>query len=144
MNRIRFSFLAAALVGALTGACNKKCKDCPPPAPAVPCPSVNPATTPPPSRPDPEPPMPGSAGGGGGPGACTEGGCMVNKHVCSMAKCLTPPTSGAATAPSCEYGPTLTDGCRCHRGDKRQCGGTGTWKTCVEVNDEETKWGPCI
>jgi hypothetical protein len=146
MNRTRFGFLAALLVGGATGACDKKCKECPPPSPALPCPSVTPTAAPTPCVPEPEPTAGGTAGGGGGPGACADWACKSGTHFCTKAKCLTPPSSsgGTTTDLNCEFGPTLIGVCRCHLGDKRQCGTTATWKTCVEVNATETKWGPCI
>jgi hypothetical protein len=139
MNRIRFSFLAAMLVGSATAAC--KSKDCPPAPNPTPCPTGSEKMVPP-IVPSTTPEPMGSAGAGGGPGACTEMACMVGQHECTKAECITSATSTLGIK-ICEFGPTLVGACRCHVGDRRPCGTTGLWKTCIAFSATETRWGTC-
>jgi hypothetical protein len=149
MSKIRFQFLALPLLAGLALACKTEC-----PNPCAKCPDCK---CPDPCGSDGTEKTGATSGAGGastggaaavvpatggsGPGACNVPDCLAGKHACTAAACITPPGSSTTI---CEFGPTLTGLCRCHKGDKRPCFPDVTKvRTCVEVSASETKWSSC-
>jgi len=132
-----FGLLALTLLAGLAIRCQQKCSDC---HCTNNCPAAGVTPLPVESRVDPR------GGGGddplpdGGVGACTDEGCQAVAHPCSIGKCMANPLG----TPVCEFAPKLTGKCRCHVGDKRNCGGAGlVVRTCLNVSSSETKWTNC-
>ena len=72
-----------------------------------------------------------------GHSTCDVPTCMIGKHNCTEAKCMTSSFTGD---PVCEFRPTFTGACRCHLGERRFCPAIGIYKVCVSAGTNETKW----